>query len=146
MAEQYFEGGEFLARLIRGETDPLAPDAVARIAILWSRYRGLDAGMGDLCRRAFEAHHAALERAEEAADRAYLRGLIDGSVEPLSIDTFPRLEPMFAKYPEGSDMFALLEKAAIAFSDAAQSAAYWVMAECAINDARRRARGEDVDD
>lgn len=95
--------------------------------------------MCDLIARALEAHAEAFTRAEVAADRSFLSGLIDGSGDLLSEDTFPRMEPLFAKYPEGSEMFALLEAAAIKFGDAAEEAATWAIARVAIDDARRRA-------
>jgi hypothetical protein len=74
-----------------------------------------------------EEVHAAKD-ADEEADRAFLNGLIDGTGDLLSEDTFPRMEPMFAKYPEGSEMFALLEKAATVFGDAVQEVAKQALA------------------
>ena len=74
-----------------------------------------------------EEVHAAKD-ADEEADRAFLNGLIDGTGDLLSEDTFPRMEPMFAKYPEGSEMFVLLEKAATVFGDAVQEVAKQAMA------------------
>ena len=142
MADHYIADAEFLRAVIVGETDPLTPDAVARLTVLWSRYGGFDAGMGDLCRRAFEVRHAAAERAEEAEDRAYLDGMINGTVELLSAEVFPRIEPMFTKYAEGSDMYALLEKAATVFGDAVQEVAFWVLAGNALD--RIRIDGPDL--
>lgn len=75
------------------------------------------------------------------ADRAYLHSLIDGSGDLLAEDTFEKLEPMFRKYTEGTDMFALLERAASAYADAAVAAATWAMSGWAIADAQRSARG-----
>ena len=88
--------------------------------------------MGDLCRRAFEAHRG--------ADRAFLNGLIAGSDELLSEDTFPYMEPMFARYPESSAIYKLLERAAEVFGEAMQEAAGRAMAAWVIGRARRRAR------
>lgn len=68
-----------------------------------------------------EIHDA--KDAGEEADRAFLNGIIDGSGDVLSEDTFPRMEPMFTKYAEGSEMFALLERAATVFGDAVQEVA-----------------------
>ncbi len=59
----------------------------------------------------------------------------------LSEDTFPRMEPMFTKYAEGSALFVLLETAATLFGDAVQEVAARALASCAIDDARRRALG-----
>lgn len=70
---------------------------------------------------------AAIEPAAPAidstADRAYLESLIDGTGDLLAEDTFARMEPMFEKYAEGTEMYALLEKAAEVFGAAAQAAA-----------------------
>jgi hypothetical protein len=146
MADQYMADAEFLRTLIVENSEFLAPATLARLSVLWSRYRGFDAGMGDLCRRAFEAHHAAVERTEEANDRAYLKSLIEGTRDVLSEETFPRMKCLFAKYPEGSEMFAILERAATVFGDAAQEVAAWALASGAIDDARRRAGSGDVDE
>ena len=143
--DQYFSDVTFLQRLILGEGDPLTQDALAGLFVLHAHYSRFDAGMGDLIRRAFEAHNAAVERAEEAADRAYLKGLIDGSGDLLAEDTFARMEPMFAKYPEGSDMYATLERAAQAFSNAALEAATRFLATEEIERIRREGL-RDVDD
>ncbi|RYF61156.1 MAG: hypothetical protein EOO27_03095 [Comamonadaceae bacterium] len=93
--------------------------------------------MAALLDNAREAHHEALARAEVAADRAILESLIDGTGDLLSEETFPRLEPMFSKYAVGSDMYALLEQAATAFSDAAEELAAWVLAGRVVDEARR---------
>lgn len=88
-------------------------------AVLRAKYQAArDDGMLDLIARARETYAEAVARAEVAADRPFLEGLIDGPEDLLSEDTFPRMEPMFAKYAEGSEMFALLEKAATVFGDA----------------------------
>jgi len=60
---------------------------------------------------------------QQAADRAYLESLVDGSGDLMAEDTFARLEPMFAKYEGDADMTALLERAAQAYGDAAVAAA-----------------------
>jgi len=123
----------FLRSLILGGADPLASDLPGRLAVLAVQYRAfLDGGMLDLIRRA----EVARARADEAADRAFLNGLTDGTGDLLSEDTFPRMEPMFAKYSEGSEMFALLEKAAAAFGEAVTEYAAWVQAGLAIDEAR----------
>jgi len=80
-------------------------------------------------------HAAARLAVEEAEDRAFLEGIIDGSGDVLSEDTFPRMEPMFMRYAEGSDMFALLEKAAEVFGSAVQDYAGWVLAGSVIGEA-----------
>lgn len=134
----YEADARFLRTLIFRCIDPLAAGVVAKLAVLRAKYLAAqDGGMLDLIARAGETHAEAAGRAEVAADRAFLNGLIDGSGDLLSEDTFPRMEPMFAKYPEGSEMFALLEKAAEVFGDAVQEVAAWVMADVAIDDARR---------
>jgi hypothetical protein len=74
------------------------------------------------------------------ADRAYLNSLIDGSGDLLAEDTFTRMEPMFEKYAEGSEMYALLERAATVYADAAVAAATWAMTDWVIQDAQRSAR------
>ncbi|MGJ7552625.1 hypothetical protein ACSFBI_01400 [Variovorax sp. RB3P1] len=74
------------------------------------------------------------------ADRAYLNSLIDGSGDLLAEDTFERMEPMFERYPEGTEMFALLEQAATVYADAAVAAATWAIAGWVIQDARRSTR------
>jgi hypothetical protein len=91
---------------------------------------------GDFIRatRAFAAAHVM------QADRAYLNSLIDGSGDLMADDTFARLEPMFEKYAEGSEMYALLERAATIYADAAIAAATWAMAGWVIQDAQRSAR------
>jgi hypothetical protein len=74
------------------------------------------------------------------ADRAYLNSLIGGSGDLLAEDTFARMEPMFERHVEGTEMFALLEKAATVYADAAVAAATQAMADWAITDAQRSAR------
>lgn len=129
----YQSDASFLAALIRGVADPLAPGVLGRVTIMRARYRGRDnAGMMDLINRADEA----LATAQVAEDRAFLESLIDGSGDLLSLDAFPRMEHLFAKYAEGSDMFVLLEKAVEAFSTAVQEAATWVQAGYVIEVAR----------
>ena len=76
----------------------------------------------------------------QAADRAYLEGLVDGSGDLLAEDTFTNLEPMFARYEANADMTALLEKAATVYGDAAVAAAFWVIAGVYIDEARQRAK------
>ena len=85
------------------------------------------AAPADIVSTPSEEVHAAKD-ADEEADRAYLESLIDGSGDLLSEDTFPRMEPMFAKYAEGTEMFTLLEKAATIFGDAVQDVARQAMA------------------
>lgn len=65
---------------------------------------------------------------DELMDRKYLNSLIDGSGDLLAEDTFARLEPMFEKYPEGSETRALLEQAATVYGDAAVAAAQAALA------------------
>lgn len=126
----------FLRAVSNGLVDPLdEPGVAARLVILRGRY-GHIAGMASLLDDASDAHAEAVARPELAADRAYLESLIDGSGDLLSEDTFPRMEPMFAKYAEGSDMFVLLEKAATIFGDAVWEVAAWVIAGEAIAVAR----------
>lgn len=60
---------------------------------------------------------------QENADRAYLNSLIDGTGNLLAEDTFDKLEPMFERYAEGTEMRDLLDKAATAYGDAAVKAA-----------------------
>jgi hypothetical protein len=81
-------------------------------------------------------HAAARLAVEEAEDRAFLEGIIAGTEDVLSEDTFPKLEPMFTCYPEGSDMFKLLEQAAEVFGDAVQDVAAWALAGAAIDQAQ----------
>lgn len=134
----YQRDAGFLQALILGQENLLAPGALARIVVMHARYRAArDAGMVYLVRRAMEAHTIALARASVAADRAYLKSLLDGTQDPLSENTFPRMEPMFAKYTEGSEMFKLLEQAAQVFGDAVQEVAAWALAGVAIDEARR---------
>ena len=75
----------------------------------------------------------------QAADRAYLEGLIDGTGDLLAEDTFTKLEPMFARYEANADMTALLEQAATVYGDAAVDAAYWFIAGGLIEEAKKRA-------
>ncbi|MDM0018388.1 hypothetical protein [Variovorax saccharolyticus] len=133
----YESDARFLRAMIVGRIDSLADGAMARLAVLRAKYSAaLDGGMLDLIARARETHAEAVARAEVAADRAFLEGLIDGTEDLLSEDTFPKLEPMFTRYAEGSEMFALLEKAATIFGDAAQELASWVIAGEVIHAAR----------
>ncbi|RYH71151.1 MAG: hypothetical protein EON54_00210 [Alcaligenaceae bacterium] len=136
-----YEGdARFLQALIRGLASPLAPGVLGRLTVLGAMYRDHgDRGMVDLIARAQNVRAAALARAEEAADRDFLNSLIDGSGDLLSDDTFPRMEPLFEKYVEGTQMYELLERAAWVFGDAAMELAAWVQADFAIDDARRRA-------
>lgn len=137
VADQIHDGGLYLHALILGHPDPMRPYVLGRLMVLRALYRARgDKDMLDLLERAQDARAAAMRRADEDADRAYLTGLISGTEKLLSESTFPRMEPMFAKYAEGTEMFALLEKAAIAFGDAAQKAAAWVLAGAAIDIAR----------
>lgn len=75
-----------------------------------------------------------------SSDRAYLEGLISGSVDRLGPRVFLRLKPMFMRYPEGTNMHSLLIRAADAYGDAAVHAAYTVLAEQAANEAIQIAR------
>lgn len=128
---------------LTGRIDHDHPALPGRLVVMLARYRGRgDAGMLDLIGRALEVHAEAVARAEEAADRAYLEGLIDGSGDLLSEETFPRLAPLFAKYAEGTEMFALLERAAGVFGDAAQELAAWVLAGIAIDEAQSGSIGD----
>jgi hypothetical protein len=125
-----------LCLVAAGVTDPLDLGVAQRLVLMRARL-GADPLHGPLVREAWNALLRAQERAEEAADRAFLNGLIDGTGDLLSEDTFPRMEPLFAKYGENTPMFALLEKAAIVFGDAVQELAGWVLAGVAINKARQ---------
>lgn len=137
-SDPYDEHGRWLAALILSHTNPVASNVLGRLAILRAQYMArLDGGMLDLISRAWEVHDKAVARADEAEDIAFLNGIIDGSGDVLSEETFPRMEPMFAKYPEGSEMFALLEKAAEVFGDAVQEVAALALTQFAIDDARR---------
>ena len=143
----YEADAQFLRALILRRIDPLADGVLTRLAVLRAKYQAArDGGMLDLIARARETYAEAVARAEVAADRAFLEGLIDGTEDLLSEDTFPRMEPMFAKYAEGSEMFALLEMAATVFGDAVQEVASNALTSWVIDNARCRARGEDVDD
>ena len=82
-----------------------------------------------------------IAQAQRAADRAYLQGMLNGTVELLSEVVFPTVAPMFTRYTEGSEMFALLEKAAEVFGDAVQDVAARALASWAIDEAHRKARG-----
>lgn len=66
--------------------------------------------------------------ADTTADQAYLQALIDGTADVLDADIFDKLEPMFAKYADNSDMLALVNQAAQAYSDAAVKAAQQALA------------------
>ena len=125
-----------------GHVDTLKEhDVETRLAVLRGRY-GHDGRMVELLDDARDAHAESVIRAEVAADRAFLNGLIDGSVELLSEDTFPRMEPLFAKYAEASEMFALLGKAAAVFGDAVQEIAAQALASSVIDEARRQSADE----
>lgn len=133
----------FLLAVASGLADPLdEPGLEARLAVLRARYGHIDR-IGALLDDACDAYAEARARAEVAADRAYLESLIDGTEDLLSEDTFPRMTPLFTKYVEGSEMFALLEKAATVFGDAVQEVATWTLAGIAIEQARH---GPDDDD
>ena len=131
MIDHYNAIGLRLQHLLRGCGDILAPALPGLLVVTFAMYG--DAGMRDLIRRVWDARSLA----KEAADRAFLNRLIDGTGELLSESTFPALEKMFAKYAEGSDMFMLLDAAVEAFSEAAQKIATWAMAGLAIDEARR---------
>lgn len=117
--------------MVSGLADPLERGTSARLTIMRARFcRDSDGNLVALIDAAHVAH-------DMAVDRAFLQGIIDGSGDVVSESTFPRMEPMFAKYAEGSDTYALLERAANAFADAVQDAWYWAMAGWAIDEARR---------
>lgn len=126
-----------LRLVVEGVADPRDVGVPQRLVVLRARY-GSSPTVGPLVREAWDVLLRAQERADEEADRAFLNGLVDGSGRLLSEDTFPRMEPLFAKYAEGSEMFALLEKAAIVFGDAAQEATYWAIAGEVINEVKKR--------
>lgn len=71
-----------------------------------------------------------------SSDRAFLEGLISGSVDRLGPRVFMRLRPMFARYPESTNMHSLLVRAADAYGDAAVAAAWWTLAGAVIEAAR----------
>ncbi len=132
-----------LLRLVaEGETDPLDLGVPARLTLLRAQF-GTDPTYGPMVREASDMLVRALEKTDEDADRAYLEGMLDGTVDLLSESTFPRMEPMFAKYPEGSKMFALLERAAAVFGDAVEELASWVLAGVAIEASRRDESNDD---
>lgn len=86
--------------------------------------------------------HSFIATAESRTDQYWLLELIAGRVDLLSIDVFPRMEPLFAQYPEGcGEMHFLLTKAAEVYSDTMVAAAYLALARRAIDHARRSARG-----
>ena len=144
VADQAHDGSTYLHALIQGHPDPMGPHILGRLTVLRALYlaRG-DDDMLDLLCRARDARAAASLRSEEDADRAYLNSIIDGSNEVLSEDTFPRMEPLFAKYSEGSEMFALLQRAATLFGDAVQDAMCWAVAGIAIDQARYGPAGDE---
>ena len=125
-----------LRLVIAGVTDPLDLGVPQRLVVLRAQH-GANRAIAPLVREAWDVLLRAHERAVEAEDRAFLNSLVDGSGNLLSEDTFPRMEPLFAKYAVGSPMYALLETAAIRFGDAAQAAAYWAIAGEVIDDIRR---------
>lgn len=134
----YETDARFVQGVILGTVDALGDDVLARLVVLQAKYRALqDAGMGDILRRAFDARASALASAQEDADRDFLNGMINGTVDLLSQTVFPRMEPMFDRYAEGSEMFGLLEKASIAFGDAAERHLAWGMAGIIIQQAQR---------
>ena len=124
-----------LRLVIEGVTDPLDLGVSQRLTILRAQFGG-DRTIGPLILEAWDALLRAQGQVDEAADRTYLNGLIDGTGDLLSESTFLTMEPMFAKYAEGSDMYVLLESASSAFSDAAQELACWVLAGHAIDVAK----------
>lgn len=81
------------------------------------------------------------------SDRAYLEGLISGSVDRLGSRVFLRLKPMFARYPEGTNMYSLVVRAADAYGDAAVAVAHFVLADtaaiAAIEKAQQRAKNHE---
>lgn len=130
----YERNSLWLASLIRGEAEPLSDDVLGRLALLRVQYVGRgDAGMMDLIRRAEDARAAALQ----AADVAFLQGLIDGSADYFADDLYERLEPLYAKYENDPTMLAMFNQAATAYGDFALDAATWAMAGWAIEDAKR---------
>lgn len=140
----YEADARFLRALILRCADPLADGVMARLVVLRAKYlAALDGGMLDLIARACETHAEAVARTEVAADRAFLNGLIDGTGDLLSEDTFPRMEPLFARYYEGSEMFALLQRAATLFGDAVQDAMCWAVAGISIDQAWYGAAGDE---
>lgn len=72
-------------------------------------------------------------------DRIYLESLIDGSGNLYAEDTCAKLEPMFARYESDFVMYALLERAAEVYGDAALLAATMVLADIYIEESQRRA-------
>lgn len=127
----YENDARFLQTLIVGDADPQACDVLGRLVMMRAQYSGIgEAGMVDLINRSF----ATLTRAR---DCCYLESLIDGTGDLLAEDTMKKLEPLFARYEANAEMNALLEQAAMAYSDAALWAAYWVMAGVVIDEARR---------
>ncbi len=123
----------FVGLVAGGAIGPGEPGLHARLAMAGALY-----GHDPFVSRSLSVARLVVEEAE---DRAFLERIVDGTGDVLSEETFPRREPRFAKYPEGSNMFALLEKAAEVFGDAVQEIAARAIASCAIDDARRRAFG-----
>ena len=124
----------FALAVIAGSVDPADPSVAARLIVLRAKHAGRgDATMIGLISRAFAALAC-------ATDRAYLESLIDGSGDLLAEDTFTRLEPLFTKYEEGSEMYVLLERAATAYADRAVEMANFVLAEIEMKEIIERAR------
>lgn len=133
----YEADARFLQALLLRRIDPISDGVTARLVVMRARYLAAqDGGMLDLIARAGETRAEAGARADVAADRAFLNGLIDGSGDLLGEDTFLRMAPMFAKYSEGSEMFTLLEKAASVFGEAVQEVLTWTLAGIAVDQAR----------
>lgn len=132
--DPYDEQGRWLAGLILGECDLLAADVLGRLVVLRAQAQAaLDGGMLDLVRRASVARAAA----QQAADVAFLQGLIDGTADYFADDLYERLEPLYAKYENDPAMLAMFNNAATVYGDAVVERAYWTMAAIAIEDAKR---------
>ena len=65
---------------------------------------------------------------DDPADASYLESLIDGTGDLLSSDTHRRIELMFIKYPQDSQMHDLLETACEMYGDAVLALATTVLA------------------
>lgn len=129
----------FLLAVANGLVDPLEePGVVERLVILRGRYGHIDrmvALLDDAC----DAYVAA----DLARDVAFLGGLIDGTADYFSDDLYDRLEPLYEKYKDDAALLDLFNRAATAYADAVVAAATWAMAAWTIEDAKRRARGDE---
>ena len=136
----YEQHSLWLAALIRGEANRLAPDVPGRLVLLRAQFRASqDGGMIDLIRRAEDARAADMR----AADVGFLQSLIDGTVDYFANDLYERLEPLYAKYGNDPAMLAMFNQAATVYGDAVVAAAEWCLAGLEAQDAIDRAMGRE---